>query len=106
MKLWQRTTSCAPPCSADHWGSRQACNPAASRTARPSGSGLGSRDEQVQPQPLRKEPGDKLPLDAVAGLVEQRRKRPQPALARGDRDDAAANAALARQPDVVQPVAG
>src|SRR5262245_40610448 len=69
-------------------------------------SGLGRRDEQVHPQPLGKEPGDELSLDAVAGPVQRRGKCPQAALARRHGDDPAADPALARQPDVVQPVAG
>ena len=67
-------------------------------------SHCGLRDEQVEPEALGQVPGDELPLDAVPGLVEPRTERPQPALARRDRDDAAADAALPRQPDLVQPV--
>src|SRR5215468_9664012 len=67
---------------------------------------LRLRHEQIHPQSLREEPGDELPLDAVAGAVEWRRKRAEPALAGRDGDDAAADAALARQADLVEPIAG
>jgi nucleotide-binding universal stress UspA family protein len=56
----------------------------------------GARREQVQAEPAREERGRELPLDAVPGLVEQRRERAEAALAGGDCDDAAADAALAR----------
>src|SRR5262245_48792269 len=93
-------TLCIPPARGESRTARRRGGPC------PPGSGLGLRDEQVHAQPLGQEPGHELPLDAVAGLVEQRGKRPQPALARRDGDDPAADAALARQADVVQPVAG
>src|SRR5262245_29773705 len=64
------------------------------------------RDEPVHPPPPGQELGHELPLDAVAGLVERRGERPQAAFTGRDGDDPAADAALARQPDVVQPVAG
>ena len=47
-----------------------------------------------------------LAPDAVPGPVQERGERPQAVLARGDRDDPAADPALARHPDVEQPVAG
>src|SRR5262245_5185584 len=64
------------------------------------------RGEEIQSQPLRQELGDELSFDAVAGVVERWRKCPKAALAGRDGDDAATNPALARQADVVKPIAG
>ena len=63
------------------------------------------RREEVESQAPRQEPRGELSLDAVAGRVERRCERAQPAFARRDGDDAAADPALAGQPDVVEPVA-
>src|SRR4051812_30383018 len=63
------------------------------------------RYEQIHSQPLRQEFCRQLSLHAVAGRVERRRESPEAALARRDRDDAAADPALARQADVIEPVA-
>src|SRR6188474_2433483 len=63
------------------------------------------RDEQIHSQPLRQEFCRELPLHAVAGRVERRRESPEAALARRDRDNATADPALARQADVIEPVA-
>ena len=65
----------------------------------------GSEANRSSPSALREEPRRELALDAVPGRVERRRERPEPALAGRDRHDPAADAALARQPDVVEPVA-
>ena len=72
----------------------------------PSAPGRGRRGEQVEPERAREEPRGELSLDAVPRRVEPRREGAEPALARGDGHDAAADAALPGQPDVVQPVAG
>ena len=61
---------------------RAACGHAAPR------SPGGPRREQVEPQPPRQEARGELALDAVAGVVERRRERAEPALARRDGDDA------------------
>ena len=66
----------------------------------------GLRNEQIHAQPLRQKFRNELALDAVARGVERRREGPKPALARRNGDDAAADSALARQADVVEPVAG
>ena len=58
----------------------------------------GLRDEQIHAQTLGEELGDELPLDAVAGLVEQRGKRPQSAIARGDSDNAAGAPSIRTKP--------
>src|SRR6185503_17743542 len=63
------------------------------------------RYEQVHSEPLRQEFRRELSLHAVAGRIERRRESPEAALARRDRDDAAADPALARQADVIEPVA-
>src|SRR4029079_1230047 len=62
-------------------------------------SSLRHRDEQIEAEALRQKLRHQLPLDAVAGFVERRSKGAEAALAGGDRDDAAADAALARQAD-------
>ena len=77
--------------------------PAPARLA--SASGFRFRDEQIHSQPLRQEFCGKLALDAVARGVERRREGAESALAGRNGDDAAADAALARQADVVEPVA-
>src|SRR5262249_12530980 len=53
-----------------------------------------------------KELGDQMPLYAVSRTVQQRGESPQPALARRDGDDPAADSALAGQPNVVKQTAG
>ena len=63
------------------------------------------RGKQAQTQALRKVSRGELPLDAVACVVEPRSEGAESALAGRNRDDAAADPALARQPDVVKPVA-
>ena len=62
------------------------------------------RREEAQPEPFGQEPRDQLALDAVAALVERRGEGSKPAFAGGDGHDPTADAALARQPDVVEPV--
>jgi hypothetical protein len=66
---------------------------------------LRVRHEQIHSQPLGQELGDQLPLYAVARIVERRSKCSQSALSRRDGDDPAADPALARQANVVKPVA-
>ncbi len=66
----------------------------------------GCETNRSMPETLRQIFRDQLSLDAVAGLVERRREGAETALARRHRDDAAADAALAGQADVVEPVAG
>src|SRR5262245_37001002 len=68
-------------------------------------SRLRPRDEQVHPGLLRQERGHELPLDAVPGGVQRRGEGAQSSLARRYGDDPAADPALARQPDVEEPVA-
>src|SRR5690606_2430095 len=94
-----------PACSAPAAGTGFLDQADAAGRLSPDLSGLGFGQEQVQPQALGEEPGDQLALDAVAGGIERRGEGAEPALARRDGDDAAADPALARQPDVVQPVA-
>ena len=65
---------------------------------------LWLRGEQVQVEPAREERSGELSLDAVPGNVEQRRERAEAALAGSDGDDAAADAALAGENDVVEPI--
>src|SRR5881227_1978891 len=64
------------------------------------------RYEQIHSQPLRQEFCRELSLHAVAGRIERRRESAEAAFARSNCDDAAADTALARQADVVKPVAG
>src|SRR5437588_8770353 len=63
------------------------------------------RYEQIHSQPLRQEFRRQLSLHAVTGRIERRRESAEAAFARRNRDDAAADPALARQTDVVKPVA-
>src|SRR5262245_33418032 len=67
-------------------------------------SHLRIRDEQIQTQAVRKKLRGKLPLHTVPGTIEPRRERSEAALARRNRNYPAADATLARQPDVVEPV--
>src|SRR5918995_699190 len=62
------------------------------------------RREQSQPESLGEELRHELTLDAVAGGIQGRGKRAHAALAGRDGNDAAADPALAWQPDVVEPV--
>src|SRR5690606_8390971 len=64
------------------------------------------RGEQIQPQPFREKPGRPLSSDAVAGGIQRRGERAHAPLARDHGDDPAADAALPRQADIVEPVAG
>src|SRR4029450_2979723 len=70
------------------------------------GARRGNGCEEVETEPFGEGLGRQLAADAVAGRVQGRRVRGQPALARGDRHDAAADAALTRNPDLVEPVTG
>src|SRR3954467_12757460 len=81
-----------------NWPAKQAV------VEREGSSIVGLRDEEIHSQPLGEELGDELSLHAVPGGVEWRRKGAKPALAGRDGPDAAADPALARQPDVVEPV--
>src|SRR5277367_5536319 len=62
------------------------------------------RGKQAEAEAVRKVAGGELPLDAVAGFIEPRGESAESAFAGRNRDDAAADPALARQPDVVKPV--
>src|SRR5215475_2583793 len=67
---------------------------------------LGFRDEQIHSQALGKELGDELPLNAVSRAVQRRGESSQSALPRRDGDDPTTDSALARQPNIVKPIAG
>src|SRR5688572_28019197 len=70
-------------------------------------SGLArSRRERVSAQRVRDVRDGLLRLDTVAGVVERGRDHRDPELARRHGDEAAADAALARQPGAVEPLAG
>ena len=72
------------------------------------GHGPGSTTSEAstsRPRVRARRPGGEGAADGVAGRVEERRERAERALAGRDRDDAAADAALARHADVEQPVA-
>ena len=65
--------------------------------------GLG--EKQVEAKAAREITSHELPLDAVPRLVERRGERAEATLPRSNGHDPAADAALARQADVVEPVA-
>src|SRR5215467_717030 len=67
---------------------------------------LWLRHKQVHSQPVGQELGDELSLDAIAGLIERRGKRTQTAFSRRYGDDPAADSALARQANVIEPFSG
>ena len=75
------------------------------RSSRWRGRSDRLRGEHVEAQRAGQEARHELAAHAVAGSVERRREGAEPALARRDRHDAAADAALARDADVEQPVA-
>jgi hypothetical protein len=64
------------------------------------------RSEEIQPQFLGKKQGCEPAFDTVSGLIQRRCESAQPALARGDGDHPATDAALAGQPGLIKPVAG
>src|SRR6187455_243199 len=113
-----RSDSSPPGVSRSRSPMRRVCHPEANRLVAaaparmtPSSSELrwgalgGDGGEEVEPEPFGEVLGRQLAADAVAGRVQRRGVRGQPALAGGDRDDAPADAALARDPDLVEPVA-
>jgi hypothetical protein len=65
-----------------------------------------SRCEEIQPQLFGEELGREPAFDAVSGVVERRGESAEPALSGGDGDHPAADAALAGQPDLIQPITG
>src|SRR5215467_5874351 len=67
---------------------------------------LGFRGEKIHSQALGKELGDELPLNAVSRAVQRRGESSQSALPRRDGDDPTTDSALARQPNIVKPIAG
>src|SRR6476469_8612166 len=71
-------------------------------------SALGSRHggEEVEAEPFGEVFGGELTAHAVTGSVQGRGERRQAALAGRDGDDAATDPALARHPDLVEPVTG
>src|SRR4029453_7411290 len=62
--------------------------------------------EQVQAQVARKKGCRELALHTVAGRIEPWCERTEPAFARGHHHNPAADPALPRQPDGVEPLAG
>src|SRR5260221_3573853 len=65
-----------------------------------------SGGEEIQPQLFGEELGRKPAFDAVPGVVERRGESAEPALSGGDGDHPAADAALAGQPRLIQPITG
>ena len=66
---------------------------------------MNGRSEDVQAEPVGQVSGDKLATDAVARFVQRRGEGAEAALTGRHRDDPAADAALAGEPDLVEPVA-
>ena len=72
----------------------------------PEAHAAGLERKISRPSRLETNLAASCPLTLFPGLVETRRERSQPAFARSDGDDPAADAALPGEADVVQPVAG
>ena len=71
-----------------------------------AGADIGAAVEHVEIEPRRQRLADFQPPDAVAMAVEPRRESAEPDLRRKRGDDAAADAALGRHADAIDPFAG